>query len=201
VASAGNIDKQSVFLNVPFDKGYERLFVALVAALVSIGRTPRSVLEIAEIGQGRLYRIQQLIAHCRVSIHDLSRVGLPVRFNMPFELGLACSLATQRKVHDYLILERVPHRLDKTLSDMKGKDPYIHYGSARGIVNCVLDALGVPGGNPQPRRVFRLSGSLWRVAGILKAKAGRKTIYSRVVFLQLVEAAVELALREGLLEA
>ena len=39
-------DPRDVFLNVPFDKAYERQFVALIAALVAIGRTPRCVLEL-----------------------------------------------------------------------------------------------------------------------------------------------------------
>jgi len=39
-------DPRDVYLNVPFDKAYERQFVALIAALVAIGRTPRCVLEL-----------------------------------------------------------------------------------------------------------------------------------------------------------
>jgi hypothetical protein len=45
-----------------------------------------------EKGDGRLTRIVELMHACRMSIHDLSRIGRPARFNMPFELGLACSL-------------------------------------------------------------------------------------------------------------
>ena len=84
--------RRGVFLNVPFDIGYERLFVALISALVSLGRVPRCVLEIPEQGIGRLSRIFRLVRTCPVSVHDLSRVGQPVRFNMPFELGLAVAL-------------------------------------------------------------------------------------------------------------
>src|SRR3989304_2500148 len=85
-------DEKAVFLNVPFDRTYQPLFLALIATLVSIGRVPRSVLEVPDRGQGRLRRIMSLIESCRVSLHDLSRVGAPARFNMPFELGLASSL-------------------------------------------------------------------------------------------------------------
>jgi hypothetical protein len=84
--------RRSVFLNIPFDTSYEPLFIALISALVAIGRTPRCVLEVPEQGEGRLRRIFDLIRRCHVSVHDLSRVGLPVRFNMPFELGLAFAL-------------------------------------------------------------------------------------------------------------
>ena len=107
------VDEQSVFLNVPFDKGFERLFVSLVAAIVALGRTPRCVLEVAERGDGRLNRIHELIQKCRVSIHDLSRIGTPVRFNMPFELGLAYSLMKMGGNHDFIITQ--VYRLDKDL--------------------------------------------------------------------------------------
>jgi len=53
--------RRSVFLNLPLDKSYERLFVAMISALVAIGRTPRCVLEVPEQGDGRLARILHLI--------------------------------------------------------------------------------------------------------------------------------------------
>src|SRR5262245_19348009 len=108
-----------VFLNVPFDKNYEPYFLALIASVVAVGRVPRSVIELPELGLGRLSRLLTHIGGCDVSIHDLSRVGVPVRFNMPFELGLACAVASQAKSHAYILLERKPYRLDRTLSDIK----------------------------------------------------------------------------------
>lgn len=45
-----------VFLNVPYDDRYERLFIALVAGCVGLGLTPRSVLEIPT-NQNRVRRI------------------------------------------------------------------------------------------------------------------------------------------------
>src|SRR5258707_9226459 len=50
-----------VFLNVPFDKSYEPLFVALISALVALGRMPHCVLELPERGRGRLVRIIRLL--------------------------------------------------------------------------------------------------------------------------------------------
>src|SRR4051812_36698161 len=91
-----------VFLNVPYSPSYEKLLVALTAALVAVGRRPRLTFEIADGGQGRFRRIFALLKSCRVSIHDLSAVGLPVRFNMPFELGLACAIQEQGARHDFL---------------------------------------------------------------------------------------------------
>ena len=85
-------EKGHVFLNVPFDRAYESLFVALVGTLVFVRMRPRCVLEVRETGEGRLARIFELMRSCRVSIHDLTRAGTPSRFNMPFELGLAYAL-------------------------------------------------------------------------------------------------------------
>lgn len=193
-------NEQNVFMNVPFDKGYERQFVALIAALLALGRKPRCVLEFSERGEGRLHRIQKHLESCRISIHDLSRVGVPVRFNMPFELGLACGLARDKVPHDFIILEKEPHRLDKTLSDIKGHDPYIHKGSKKEIINCILDALGSSANNPEPTKVYRLSDTLWKVATELKRKTGRDKLYSRSMFHSLVSAGLELAVDDELIE-
>lgn len=193
------IDERSVFLNVPFDPSYEKMFVWLIAALVSLSRTPRSVLEIPEDGTGRLKRLQALIAECRVSIHDLSRVGTPVRFNMPFELGLACSAAHYNGKHDYILLEKVPHRLDKTLSDIKGRDPYIHRGSPRQALYEVLGALAVRGKEVDPDTVCRIARTLDDVVIKEKRKRRQNTIFKRMMFNFAVEAALRLSEDNGLI--
>lgn len=99
---------QQVFLNVPYNRSYEPMLVALTAALVSVERIPRLTFEIPDGGEGRLQRIFSLLKSCDVSIHHLSAVGLPVRFNMPFELGLACAIKAEGGRHNFLVLERSP---------------------------------------------------------------------------------------------
>ncbi len=201
MSSPGSTTEQNVFLNVPFDKGYERLFVALIAALSAIGRKPRCVLELPEKGEGRLLRIQKHLERCRVSIHDLSRVGLPARFNMPFELGLACGISRYKGRHDVILLEKVPYRLDKTLSDVKGRDPFIHKGSPRLLIHCILDALGTRTRNPDPRVVRRIFTTSWRTAGELKSIYHADSVFSRSVFEALVFAGTEMAIRAGAIRA
>jgi hypothetical protein len=98
-------DENAVFLNVPYDLSYEPVFIGLVAALLALGRTPRCTLELSDRGQGRPARIFEILEESRVSIHDLSKVGLPVRFNMPFELGLAFALTRYWGRHDWYVLE------------------------------------------------------------------------------------------------
>ncbi len=197
--SRREIRRRSVFLNVPFDKSYESLFVALISALVALGRIPRCVLELPERGAGRLARILQLIRSCPLSIHDLSRVGLPARFNMPFELGIAFALSRVEGNHNFVVLETQRYRLVKTLSDVNGIDPGIHAATVRGIVSCVLSSLGKPQGNPAPESVARIYRRLRRTLPFLKRSHGRSTLYSRAIFAELVAGAVRLAGNEGLL--
>ena len=60
--------------------------------MISIGRIPRRAVEEPVLGRNRLARIFRLIMSCKVSIHDLCRVGPPPRFNIPFEFGIAFAL-------------------------------------------------------------------------------------------------------------
>jgi len=194
-------NRRGVFLNVPFDRAYERLFVALISALVSIGRVPHCVLEIPEQGTGRLARIYRLIRDCPVSLHDLSRVGRPVRFNMPFELGLAVALNRMERRPKFIILESEQYRLQRTLSDVNGFDPGIHKSSVRGIITCSLAHIGKPHGNPDTQSVLRVHRKLWRAVPAFKRINGRADIYSRPIFALLINAATILAKKEGLIVA
>jgi hypothetical protein len=190
--------QQGVFLNVPFDRGYEVLFVALISSLVALGRVPRSVLELPDHGEGRLARILEMIRSCPVSVHDLSRVGRPVRFNMPFELGIAFALSRVAG-HKFVILESKRYRLQRTLSDVNGIDPGIHGARVSGIVSCVLSQLGKSSGNPELETVNRIYRQLWRTIPFIKKAHGRDNLYSRSIFSQLVSGANDLATKEGLI--
>jgi hypothetical protein len=179
-------DAAQVFLNVPYSRSYERTLVALTAALVAVGRVPRLTFQIPESGQGRLRRIFELLGSCRVSIHDLSAVGIPVRFNMPFELGLACAIKEQSGQHDFLILDKEPFRLHRHLSDIGGVDPKIHHGTVRGAICAVLEALEKPSGNPSAADVMRLYRRMMRLVPQLKARHGNREIFSTRVYGELV---------------
>jgi hypothetical protein len=138
---------KNVFLNVPYDRQYEPLFIALIAGLCRFGLTPRATIEIPG-SQRRLNRIVELIGECSYSFHDLSRVTLDPapprtpRFNMPFELGLAVAKATgSRSRHQWFLCESTPHRLNKSLSDLDGTDPYIHGNRSEGVLRILMNAL------------------------------------------------------------
>lgn len=193
----GASDPKSVFLNVPFDKQYERLFVTLVGTIVSLGQTPRCVLEVRERGQGRLARIFDLLRSCGASIHDLSRVGVPARFNMPFELGLACGLALSGEPHDVLVLDARPYRLDRTLSDYKGRDPLIHYGRPDELVDCLSDVFQIAR-EPSPEVLKSEARFLRKSAREIAARYGG-TLFRPAAFRALVAAATQRAQQQGLI--
>jgi len=192
-------DDQSVFLNIPYDKSYEKLFVAEISTIVALGRKPRATLEITETGQGRLNRIIGLLESCRVSVHDLSRVGMPVRFNMPFELGLGFALRQYQGDYKILVLEKEPYRLLRTLSDYSGRDPLIHEGKPKILISCILDALGTDSDDPTASEVYQIWRDVWRVGKELKQDHNREDIYYPTIFRELVAAAADLAVAEGLL--
>jgi hypothetical protein len=185
-------DADGVFINVPFDPGYEPLFVTLIGTLVFLGQQPRCVLEVREKGDGRLTRIVELMQTCRISIHDLSRTGTPVRFNMPFELGLACAIKVANpSLYEVFVLDSQPYRTDRTLSDYKGRDPLIHGGTCEGMVACLLDAFepsaGTAGEFRSATRILRKS------ATVMKEQLKSATLFRSSLFRLLVAAATDIA--------
>ena len=129
----------SVFLNVPYDSPFVPPFLAYICGVCAFGLIPRATLE-RQGGMRRLDRIISLIEGCRYSIHDTSRVELDStppptpRFNMPFELGLSVLHAGRNPAeHTWFLFESVNWRIQKSLSDLNGTDPYIHGGSVEGV--------------------------------------------------------------------
>jgi len=116
---------RSVFLNVPYDKPFQPIFLAYVVGVIGYGLIPRASLEI----QGSTHRINhivELLHSCEFSIHDMSRIDVP-RFNMPFELGLAYhhSLSLADK-HSCFIFAGDYKGFEDRLSDLKGIDIQVH---------------------------------------------------------------------------
>ena len=82
----------SVFLNVPFDRRYSRIFDSLVFVVHDCGFVARSALEVEDSGRARVEKILDIIKQSKYGIHDISRAGIDrntglARFNMP--LGIA----------------------------------------------------------------------------------------------------------------
>jgi len=128
---------ESVFLNIPYDAGFEDLYLAYIVGLTQLGL--RTNAAIAVPNQGRLNTIIRLIEKSDFSIHDLSRIevsrGVP-RFNMPVELGLALyrSHATKGR-HRVFIFESRRYRAQRSTSEVNGIDAQIHKGTPKGLMS------------------------------------------------------------------
>ena len=149
----------SVFLNVPYDARFSAQFLAYLCGICAFGLVPRVTLEI-QGGTRRLDRIVELIESCRYSIHDLSWVVVDAtppptpRFNMPFELGL-CVLHTMRSdaEHTWFIFESMAWRIQKSLSDLNGTDPYIHEDTIEGVFRELAKAFVRTGRQPSVKQM------------------------------------------------
>lgn len=192
------IAPQSVFLNTPYDPRYQPLFITLVGTLVCLGKAPHCVLEIQESGQGRLVRIFELLNSCQVSIHELSRTRS--RYNMPFELGLACAASLSGQAHQVVVMDSVAYRLDKTLSDYKGRDPLIHHNKCDNLVTCLLDLFAVPN-EPEPAALRSATRLLRKSARGIATKYRTATVFRAAPFRALTAAAMEIAQEQGFITA
>jgi len=198
VSKTAPIDPKGVFINAPFDAAYEPLFITLVGILTFLKYNVHCVLEIREAGDGRLHRIYELMRVCRISLHDMSRIGAPVRFNMPFELGLACSLKLANpSQYEVVVLDSQPYRMDRRLSDYKGRDLYIHRGTVFGMTAALLDAFQSP--RLEISRLPEALRELRATAQQMKRDAGATTIFHPRLFSGLLKIATKVAADYGLL--
>lgn len=137
------MDARAVFLNAPYDKAFEPLFLAYMVGLRAFGLIPKATIQIPGSAH-RIDRIVELIHSCDFSIHDLSRVELSIeavpRFNMPFELGLAYHHSLSGR-HSCFIFEEDHKRFEKSLGDLKGIDIYQHAGKAEKLFSELSGAL------------------------------------------------------------
>jgi hypothetical protein len=188
------IDPISAFLNVPFDRQYETLYLAFIAGLSGFGLVPRAALEIPG-SQRRLDRLMHLIGTCHYSFHDLSRVelesGMPKtpRFNMPFELGLTVARSVNiRGGHRWYVFESKRFRVLKSLSDINGTEVYIHAGSPVGLLRELTNALARSQHRPTVRELQAVYRDLRRTAVNLKRELATETLFDTRPFLDLVLA-------------
>jgi hypothetical protein len=177
---------EAVFINVPFDRSYERLLIALVAGLATLRLVPRSVLDVPASAADRLTRLKRLIRSCQYSVHDLS--CRTARFNMPFELGLALGLHDQATNHNWVVLDHRQYSLKKALSDLDGYDVvHVHGRSPRRLLACLNDAFHQQGvGIGDLERV-------WRRTRKYASKNLRERVFTRHGFRSLTYAAATLA--------
>lgn len=184
-ATPENLD---VFLNVPFDKKQEPVFVGMVIGLVTVGLRPRCVIEIAETGEGRMDRLFNLLASSFASIHDISRVD-GARFNMPFELGIAYALKRQLGRHKWVVFEEKKYRIKKTLSDLDFIDARVHEGKGPKAIACIHQVFHVKGEVPDLAAATAIYRSIMH-HHLPKLRHGEATIFTRLGFIKLVTEVV-----------
>ena len=184
-------EKPAVFLNLPYDRRFERLFLAYIAGISAFGMLPHATLELPN-SQRRLDLILQLIAECEYSVHDLSRVQLDrrralvtPRFNMPFELGLAVAHHKIRGAHTWYVFEEMDQRVAKSLSDLGGTDVYIHGGTLNGLFSQLLDAFVRGGRQPTVPQMWAIYRVLRASVPDILHKTGARTVFKARPFYEL----------------
>jgi hypothetical protein len=176
----------SVFINMPYEDGYEERLLALIAGLTLYGLVPTAAM-VSGDDPNRLERILEAISDCRLSIHDLTWMSLDgrdpqtPRFNMPFELGMAVALARDAR-NEYVILDTVPNRLDKALSDVRGMDAQIFDGSAMGVFRVLSNIFHRNDFQPEPRHFRRVMGRLKTAAARIRKDFGFKSLFEAKLF-------------------
>jgi hypothetical protein len=193
----------SVFLNIPYDRAFENLYLAYIAGLSAFGLVPRATLEIPT-SQRRLERIANLIGQCAYSIHDLSRVQVDTkaprvpRFNMPFELGLAVALDAGNRRETWYVCETMRYRISKSLSDLDGTDVRIHGGTVKGLFGALCDIFVRKTHQPSVQEMYQTYLGLRRSLPNIMKQAAARDPYGARVFQDLVLAAraEQLALRK-----
>ena len=179
---------ESVFLNIPYDNGFENLYLAYIVGLTQLGLRINATLAVPN--QGRLETIIGLIGESNFSIHDLSRIelskGIP-RFNMPVELGLALyrSHITRGK-HRVYVFESKTYRAQRSTSDINGIDPQIHNGTAKGVMAGLRNIFRQPGNVTTVPEMLISYRAVRKRLPELRLNAGGKSLFQASVFQDLI---------------
>src|SRR5487761_2465629 len=193
--------RPDAFLNIPYCRAYEGRFLAYIAGLTAFGIKPRATLELTG-GARRLDCILELITACRYSFHDLSMVQLDrvaprsPRFNMPFELGLVAGWQhATRAPHSWFVFESSPYRLQKSLSDLNGTDPFICGRGPEGVLRELRNALARETHQPTPAQMLRIYRDLKDASASFQKSARASSLFQARVFADLTICASQLAAR------
>lgn len=181
-----------VFLNIPYDGGFEDLYLAYLVGLTLLGLDVHATLAVPD--DGRLNRIIKLIEQADVSIHDLSRIetsrGIP-RFNMPLELGLALyRSAAAKRAHRVFVFEKKAYRAQRSTSDINGLDPQIHRGNPKGVMVCLRNILRGSGDTITVPQMLACYRTVKKLVPEIKRNSGSKSLFSASAFTDLKLAAL-----------
>jgi hypothetical protein len=113
---------------------------------------------------------------------------------MPFEVGLAVALARWRPAHQWFLFEAKPFRVQQTLSDLSGTDPYIHGEGSRRLLIALTDALVRATKQPTVDELGRIHRFLRDKSSGIRRNYG--TLFGARAFRDLVVVATDFATRE-----
>lgn len=189
---AGKRRIESVFLNIPYDAGFEDLYLGYIVGLTQLGL--RINVALAVPNQGRLETIIELIEKSDFSVHDLSRVqvshGVP-RFNMPVELGIALyrSHVTRGK-HKIFIFDAKQYRTQRSTSDVNGIDPQIHNGTVKGLMSGLRNIFRQTGDVTSVPEMLASYRAVMQKLPELRRNAGSRSLFEPAIFKDLTVAAL-----------
>lgn len=118
---------------------------------------------------------------------------------MPFELGLACALKLSNpQTYEIYVLDSRSYRIDRTLSDYKGRDPLIHDATCDGIIARLLDIFvtQIPNAATEFRKATRV---LRKSARVMKQEMKTTSLFRPALFRMIVVAATDIARDRGFL--
>jgi hypothetical protein len=189
----------TAFINLAYVDSNVELYLGLLAGLAGFGLAPVAAMH--DPGSDpQLSRIYRLIEESVISFHDLSYVSLDPpsprtpRFNMPFELGLAVAVAlSANRRHRWFLLDKLPYRAAKSLSDIGGTNVQIHDGRAPSVLKSVSNALARHGNRPTIQQLSLIYGDVAAKARRLTAEEGWSSIFLSAPFKDLRLVAAESA--------
>ena len=113
---------------------------------------------------------------------------------MPFELGLAVAWhESGDPSHHWYVFEAKAHRLQKSLSDLNGTDPYIHHCRPREVLHQLTNVLVRERHRPSVRELEAILRELKKAAARIKAELRTKSLFTARAFADLVLAAAKIA--------
>jgi hypothetical protein len=162
------------FINVPYSKRYERVYLAFIAGSAGYGLVPTAAVRDPS-SRFQLDRIYELLSSAQYSFHDLSWMSLDSksprtpRLNMAFELGLAVAISRAAgATHEWFVFDTVPYRLDKALSDLGGIRPRIHDRSPESVLRALMNAFCRRANQPTLQNLLDIYGEVEIVAQGIK---------------------------------
>jgi hypothetical protein len=109
---------------------------------------------------------------------------------MPFELGIAVASGYEAEAR-VVVIDTVPHRLDRVLSDARGLDAQIVDGKPLSVFRALTNVFHRNDFQPQPKHFNKVFGTLKAVSVTLRLDFGFSSMFEPKPFAELRKAAAE----------